>query len=286
MLETAVSAQRMGKLPVLIITEMKWDWNHARMMGFEYNEIVDEETGELTYDGHFIYIDRSSLNTIEDVAAFIADLLDEQNKGKLPFDLVFMWDAVGTIPCQQSLDSNKNNNEWNAGSISTQFGNFIDQKIIMSRKQDSKYTNTFIVVNKVWVMKPQTYGELPKLKNKGGETFYSDSTLLITFGNVTNQGTSKIKATKNGIEVEFGKRVRVQIEKNHVSGITTSTRIIATPHGFIKDDKKDIDRYKKLHSEEWISILGGEGFEIVEEGDMREDVRDLMVELEPDNEQS
>jgi hypothetical protein len=86
--------------------------------------------------------------------------------------------------------------------------------------------------------------------------------------------------------VEFGKRVRVQIEKNHVSGITTSTRIIATPHGFIKDDKKDIDRYKKLHSEEWISILGGEGFEIVEEGDMREDVRDLMVELEPDNEQS
>lgn len=275
LLEAAVSAQKLGKIPVLIVTEMKWDWTHAKIMGFEFEEVVDTDSGELTYDGNFIYVDRSSLNTIEDVAAFIADLMDEQNKGKLPADLVFLWDAVGTIPCQLSLDSKKNNNEWNAGAISTQFGNYIDQQIIMSRKQESKYTNTFVIVNKIWVMKPQSYGEMPKLKNKGGETFYSDSTLVITFGNVTNQGTSKIKATKGGKEVEFGKRTKVQIEKNHVNGITTSTRIIATPHGFIHDDKKAIDEYKKIHSEEWASILGGGNFEIVEEVDMKEDIRDL-----------
>ena len=42
LLEAAVSAQKLGILPVFIITEMKWDWNHAREMGFEFQEIADD----------------------------------------------------------------------------------------------------------------------------------------------------------------------------------------------------------------------------------------------------
>ena len=67
LIEAAVSAQKMGVLPVFIITEMKWNWDHARQMGFQMEEVVDEETGEIVdYTGNFIYVDRSSLNTIED----------------------------------------------------------------------------------------------------------------------------------------------------------------------------------------------------------------------------
>ena len=47
--------------------------------------------------------------TIEDVAAFILDLLDEQKKGNLPYDLLFLWDSIGSIPCELSIRSNKNN---------------------------------------------------------------------------------------------------------------------------------------------------------------------------------
>ena len=88
LLELAVSAQKMGILPVFIITEMKWSWNHAQQMGFQIDPVVDKETGEITnYKGFFLYADRGTLNTIEDVAEFIADLLDEQRKGNLPYDL-------------------------------------------------------------------------------------------------------------------------------------------------------------------------------------------------------
>ena len=119
LLELAISAQKMGILPVFIITEMKWSWEHARTMGFQLNDVVDETTGEVVdHDGFFIYKDRSSLGTIEDVAEFIADLLDEQKKGNLPYDLCFFWDSVGSIPCRLSVESNKNNNEWNAGAMS------------------------------------------------------------------------------------------------------------------------------------------------------------------------
>jgi hypothetical protein len=51
----------------------------------------------------------------------------------------------------ESIEQGKNNPMWNAGAIATQFGNFINQQIVMSRKESSKYTNTLFVVNKVGV---------------------------------------------------------------------------------------------------------------------------------------
>jgi len=204
LLEAAVAAQKMGVLPVFIVTEMKWNWEHAQQMGFEMEPVIDKETGEvIDYKGFFVYVDRGSLNTIEDVAAFIADMLNEQAKGKLPFDLLFLWDSVGSVPCRLSVESNKNNKEWNAGAMSQQFGNFINQKIILSRKENQPYTNTFVAVNKVWVAKPNSPMEMPKIKNKGGDTMFFDASLVVTFGNVTNSGTSKIKAVKDKKEVEL-----------------------------------------------------------------------------------
>jgi RecA/RadA recombinase len=122
LLELAINAQKMGILPVFIITEMKWSWEHAKQMGFQVEDIIDTETGEVTdYKGFFLYADRGSLNTIEDVAEFIADLLDEQRKGNLPYDLCFFWDSIGSIPCKMSVEANKNNPMWNAGAMSQQF---------------------------------------------------------------------------------------------------------------------------------------------------------------------
>ena len=108
LIEAAVNAQKAGILPVFITTEMKWSWEHAKQMGFQVEDIVDQETGEVTdYKGFFLYADRGSLNTIEDVAEFIADLLDEQRKGNLPYDLCFFWDSIGSIPCKMSVEANK-----------------------------------------------------------------------------------------------------------------------------------------------------------------------------------
>lgn len=282
LLEAAVSAQKMGVMPVFIITEMKWNWHHAKQMGFQVDDVVDKETGEITdYEGFFIYSDRSSLNTIEDVAGFIANLLDHQAKGNLPYDLLFLWDSVGSIPCKLSVESNKNNNEWNAGAMSTQFGNYINQKILLSRKENYPYTNTMVVINKTWVAKPATFMEQPKMKNKGGESMAYDATLMVTFGNVTNSGTSKIKATKNGKDVEFAKRTKVSVDKNHITGLQTNGRVIMTIHGFIEDDKKQLDAYKKDHSHEWVSILGEGKFDVIEDNSEWEESGSVVEFLSP-----
>ena len=265
MIEAAVSAQKRQILPVFIITEMKWNWEHARQMGLEVKEIQDDNGEIVDYEGNFLYADRETIHTIEDVAGFILDLIDEQKKGNLPYDLLFLWDSIGSVPCELSIRSNKNNNEWNAGAMSTQFGNSVNQRITLSRKESSKYTNTLVCINKVWTSKPASPMGQPKMENKGGMAMWYDATFVVTFGNVTNAGTSKIKAIKDGKQVEFAKRVNLQIDKNHINGVTTRGRIVMTPHGFINDDDKALKQYKSDYAKAWAAQLGGDEFDIVEE---------------------
>ncbi len=281
LLETAVSAQKRGILPVFIITEMKWNWEHAQQMGLQVDEVVDKETGEIVnYEGEFIYADRETIHSIEDVAKFILDLIDEQKRGNLPYDLVFLWDSIGSVPCEMSIKSNKNNNEWNAGAMSTQFGNSVNQRITLSRKESSSFTNTLVCINKVWTAKAESPMGKPKLMNKGGFAMWFDSTFVVTFGNISNAGTSKIKAIKDGKQVEFAKRVNLQIDKNHINGVTTRGRIVMTPHGFINDNDKELKEYKNANSKAWKDILGGTDFQIVEEEQAYNDITSYIDEPE------
>jgi hypothetical protein len=117
------------------------------------------------------------------------------------------------------------------------------------------------------------------MTNKGGNTFYYDASLCLTFGNVTNSGTSKIKAQKDGKDVEFALRTKVACDKNHVNGITTKNTVISTVHGFIADDPKEVTKYKKEHSHEWASILGEGNYKTVEdnsEWNEKEDISDIV----------
>jgi RecA/RadA recombinase len=264
-IEVVVNAQKQGVLPVIIITEMKHSWEHWRTMGFEMENILDDEDNIIDHNGFFIYRDRSTLNSIEDIAVFISDLIDEQKKGNLPYDLLFMWDSVGSIPCQMSLDQGKNNPMWNAGAIATQFGNFINQQIVLSRKENYPYTNTLLVVNKTGVAPAENVMSRPKMTNKGGDTFFYDASIVLTFGNINNSGTSKIEATRDKKKVEFALRTKISCDKNHINGVTTRGTIISTAHGFIPDDAKSIDKYKKEHAHEWVGILGVGDFKVTED---------------------
>jgi len=288
LIEAAVAAQKMGVLPVFIITEMKWDFDHAQKMGLEIESIPDEETGEvMNYKGFFLYVDRSSLNTIEDVSAFIADILNEQAKGKLPYDLLFLWDSVGSIPCEMSVKQGNNNPMWNAGAMATQFGNFINQQFPLSRKEKYPYTNTFFVINKTGVQPALTPMSQPRMTNKGGNAMYWDASIVITFGNVTNSGTSKIHAQHKGKKVEFAKRTKIAIDKIHADcGVATTSTVIVTPHGFIPDDKDEEKAYKAAHAHEWFGTnINVDEIQITEDNSEWEESKSISPIVEIDNDE-
>lgn len=276
--ECAASCQKLGILPVFIITEVKFSWEYARKLGVQVEDVIDPNTGEVTgYDGFFIYADRGSLRSIEDVASFIGGLLKDQADGNLPYDLCFLWDSVGSVPCEQSLASSKNNSQWNAGALSTQFGGYIDQQIILSRKEKSPYTNTLVVVNKIWVTPPETPMSSPKVNNKGGEALYYDAALVVQYGNIANSGVTKLKAIAGKKEFEWGKRTSVAVDKIHLDGyVTGKGKLVMTPTGFISIDPKVIEKYKEAHKGEWSAVLGSEAISFEEELD--ESVVDHFVD--------
>jgi hypothetical protein len=273
-LELIKSCQENGVLPVIIETENNFSWEHAKLIGVEfediYGDVVDEETGELInkvidHDGFFLYFDSDTLYRkyghidhsngkeltkpsrdvacIEDVAYCINDLLKKQMDGELPYELCFIWDSVGTLSSYKSLLSKVGNNMFDAGAYSSAFSSIVNDKIPSSRKETRQYTNTFFCVNKIW-KNSMVYGAAV-VENKGGNTLGYAARLVIHLGGVETPGVSKLKATKGGKNYYYGVETKIRVEKNHVNNLTYEGTICSVPHGLVNPSK--LEQYKKEH---------------------------------------
>jgi len=89
LVKAAVDAQKKNIVPVFIITEQKWNWEHAELMGFDKN-------GDYLFNSDFEYI--------EQITDYINELIAAQDKGDIPHDLLFLWDSVGSVPCKMTFD--------------------------------------------------------------------------------------------------------------------------------------------------------------------------------------
>jgi len=262
LIKAAVDAQNKGILPVLIITEQKWGFEHAKLLGFDCEEVVDKSTGEVDWDGFFLF--NNDFQYIEEITDYINTLLDAQLNGELEYDLLFLWDSVGSVPCKMTFDG-KGGKMHNAATLADKIGMGLNQRIGKSRRQDSKYTNTLVVVNQPWVELPDNPFGQPKIKAKGGESLWLNSTLVFRFGNQKNAGTTNISAVKEKRKVKFATRTKITIMKNHVNGLGYEDgKILITPHGFISgreasEEKKSIDNYKQEHAIFWSEQLGSGG---------------------------
>jgi hypothetical protein len=252
MILAAADAQRRGHLPVFIITEKKWNWEHSVELGLKATKNSDGE-----WDGDFIFND--SFDYIEQATDFINQVLDAQENGELPYSLAFFWDSIGSIPCKMTFEG-KGGKQHNASTLADKVGMGIHSRISKSKKEDYPYYNTLVVVNQPWVELPDNPFGQPTIKAKGGEALWLASSLVFLFGNQKNAGINHITATKNGRTVSYAVRTKVSILKNHVNGIAyKDSKIIAVPQGYISDTKEDLDEYKKQYSNYWNAILSGTG---------------------------
>ena len=201
LIKTAIDAQKKGVIPIFIITEQKWSWDHAVKMGF--NRESD-------------YLFNSDFEYIEQITDYINEILDAQDKGEINNDLLFLWDSVGSIPCKMTYDG-KGGKQHNASVLADKIGMGINQRISGSRRADKKYTNTLVIVNQPWVELPDNPFGQPKIKAKGGESIWLNSTLVFLFGNQKGAGTTKISITKDGRKMKIAVRTKIsKIGRAHV----------------------------------------------------------------------
>lgn len=257
----AVTCQREGILPVIIDTENSWSWDRAKLMGMEFEEIADPETGEIVnYDGFFLYVNNYHLMmnygrnaiknvtqaSIEDVAEFCEDMISQQAGGELDYELCFIFDSVGTLNGRKSIESKNNNNMWNAGSYNSAFKSLLGYQIPGSRKENMKYTNTFIAVQKIW-LQPNAVGQ-PTVKHSGGEFWWYNPRIIVHIGGANSNSLKAHTATSNGQSYIIGTECKISVVKHQLTYDGTplsDKKIVSTPHGFIMPE--DINEYKKEH---------------------------------------
>ncbi len=247
LVKATVDAQKKGILPVFIITEQKWSWDHAELMGFNREDDF--------------YLFNSDFEYIEQITDYINEVLDAQEKGEIPHDILFVWDSVGSVPCKMTYEG-KGGAQHNARVLSDKIGQGLNQRISGSRRTDKPYTNTLIIVNQPWVELPDNPFGQPKIKAKGGEAIWLNSTLVFLFGNQKGAGTTKISITKDKRKVKIATRTKISIMKNHVNGLGYEDgRILVTAHDFMKgrddsEEKKSIEQYKSEHGNYISNMLG------------------------------
>ena len=252
MILAAADAQKKGHLPVFIITEKKWSWEHAVELGLQANKNDDNE-----WDGDFIFND--GFDYIEQVTDFINEVIDAQEKGDIKQSILFLWDSVGSVPCKMTFEG-RGGKMHNAAALADKIGMGVHSRISKSKKEDYAYYNTLVVVNQPWVALPDNPFGQPTIKSKGGEAVWLASSLVFLFGNQASAGINHITATKGGRTVRYAIRTKISILKNHVNGLGYSDgKIIAVPQGYIEDTKESLEKYKKEYSQYWNGILSGDG---------------------------
>ncbi len=282
-----VGAQKQGLIPVIIDTENSFSFQYAINMGFEatpiYGDVeveeVDEETGEFItrvenqivhWDGDFIYYNNRLLcerfgdidyskgtktktkrktAVIEDVAACINELLDLQDNGDIDQGFLFVWDSVGSIGSFKEFAAGKIGNPmWSAAAVSTAFNNIVNDRIPASKKVSSKYNNTFLYINKIW-MDPMSNPMGPAIMTpKCGKSMRYSTRLEIILGGQLTAGTKRLTATSKGANYSYGIETKIRVNKNHLDSpynVVYEGKLVASDIGFVSIN--ELDAFKKQH---------------------------------------
>lgn len=239
-LEAAAYAQKQGILPVFIITENKFSFERGEKMGVNFDDAI-------VHNG---------VATIEEGCKYVKEILDSQEKGELPYDVLFIWDSIGGTPSEKEL-AKKEDGESGGGMMVTarvlreEITRYIGPRINATRNEAFPYTSTMIVINHAYTAPPKMPGGPPSLEAYGGDGIYYVSTLVFRTGGIMGR-SSKVTATKGGDEFAFALKTDLVVQKNHITNVSTSkAKILCTDHGFILDDKDAIAEYKKEYAADW-----------------------------------
>jgi len=265
MLEVIKACQKQGITPVIFDLENAIKWDHAHEVGIKLDEIVNEETGEITYapgvdimyfttsylykkygtydHANSKYLPKPARETyvIEDVALCIRELIRKQKDGILPPNMLFAIDSIGCSECYKGALSNSSNNMWFAGALSVAFQSILNDLIPSTMDADSKFNNTFFYVNKIWTSTSPM--GLPVAKEKGGMSFTYATRFSIFLGNQGSSGIKQQSFTYKGENYAFGNIVKIKIDKNHITNVERNGEIVTTKDGLCSAN--ELEEYKK-----------------------------------------
>ena len=217
------------------------------------NRLLCERFGDIDYSKGVKTKNKRKVAVVEDVASCINELLDAQDDGEIEQGFLFVWDSIGSIGSYKEYNSGAGtgkigNPMWTAAAISSAFNLIVNDRIPSSKKVSSKYNNTFLYVNKVW-MDAMTNPVGPAImQTKGGKSMKYATRLEILLGGQLTSGIKRLTASSKGVNYSYGIETKIKVLKNHLDAphnVCYEGNMIASDMGFIAPD--DLDAYKKEH---------------------------------------
>lgn len=252
-LESIIWCQKNNILPIIVSTEGKFNFEHAKFMGMDcnYREEVDEDTGELIKiwdDGFFIFKD--GFESLEEMYKYIIsvmnDVLDEKSKTHLPYNVCFFVDSLNKLKCEAAMDKIEEDNMdlpmHNAKVHKNYFSGYIEP--IVTKTRYKKYPRSITFVG---VMRLHSGSNSVNPKETGGLTFAYDMAVKIHCGGMLEAAVQTKSYQIAGQTVVLAKETKMKLSKNHFTGMSSEGKVLITPHGFI--DTEEFDEYKKANKD-------------------------------------
>jgi len=232
-LEAARGAIDNDILPIFINTEKKFNWGHALEMGISQEDML--------------YVD--SIEEVEDITKFVRDRLKDQREGNLPTDILVIIDSIGNVVSKAEREAIEKEADGaimkTAKVLTQQIHRVIEKQISATKRADYPYSASLLIVNHAYE------GTIANtLTPYGGKGITKAASLIVRMGGILSNST-KVYATKEGVNVSFAIKTAIVVEKNHITNISVKDKILCTAHGFVRDTTADLNNYKKEHRSDW-----------------------------------
>lgn len=237
LMKMAVACQEQDIIAVVVIKEKKHREARFKLMGFDTNKaIVNLACGNL-----------------EEIFAFIGQIIASVNKGKLPKDVMIFVDSFGNANCKAALKHNsdgttetKNVHMQNAKVFSEEMTTLAD-KINETRYETSPHYIGLVYVNHTYDKPVKVGGQtFIKVQPRGGKKRKYVASLELSTRRVKS-----LKAVVNGVQQDFGFISKVTVVKNHINGIYNSGLLVITEDEIFANEPGAIKDYKARNKEKW-----------------------------------
>jgi RecA/RadA recombinase len=238
LIHMAAQAQKQNVVPILIITENKMDWNRAEKMGFDTSKSK--------------CIIREDFEYLEDVYDYISQKIEDVKTGRLPKDVLILWDSVASTPSRESVEIDK------TGSIKKKYGPqksasvigyynpIIMKRVTSTRREDSKGLVGVVMLTQAYVKPAEFAGGIATIVPNGGEKIWFPLSLCLEI----KEGMP-LQATHNGRKITFGSVCKIKVAKNHLTSTSTNGEFVITADAIIANDPNTIAAYKKRAKDNW-----------------------------------
>ncbi len=190
---------------------------------------------------------RNSLERLISDLEEYKERLQEFSDRIIESDIMFIWDSIGNSISKAELKADEEGDTAammaTAKVINQQFFRIIEKKISATKRANFPYFASLFTITHAYIS-----GQ--SLVYYGGEGIYKGSTLVFRMCGVISKATD-LYATKQGVDLVFARKTQIVTVKNHITNIKTKGTIVCVHNGFIRDDKKDIDEYKKAYRDDW-----------------------------------